>query len=718
MHCTPPSDVYHKSCKNQHCCGILSDSGYSSLFHSPQRPSEVKCDPCRPLSLEELNETPKENLQLSVTPKKEKSKESVRYLDKDFRGAEQPPTGSWCETPKVYKKDASLRRRLLPCKSSIDVKTDNTSPCTKSTESTISMRSEHWLSGSFNSSDTVMLGALASSTLKLELDVPLSGRKRRFFFSQVRTSTLEDGKQNRSDLSSFERKISLSDTDLSETNPASDDLTIETPFLCRFLPALSNENSQTPVSDVINNLCESTSVLSTPSSTHTPKCNRSVCEDSGFSGFTSLTLDKSHDSSVDHDGSFQELLLSASTAEFKRRSRLQRQHRLSTLTEGGSQSEEDNKNINQAFKDIVLIDSNHTHFHQCHSISKEDEVFADSVTPCRDISVISVSLENSMTSVGLTSVTKDYVTPLQTTKAKPENVTPLSAASATQDITPLKTSPADLSLTPALQLVYAMCQQQAWICANQSLSLEEQLNSAAALAKTQVTFRTSMPLTGLIGRKIGLGKVDILTELKKRNLKHILTLILSLLSSEDIYRFAQVCKSWNEIILQDKEASSRRRIHLRDVAAALQLGSAVHVPDAETRLTLVKRSALKTVQAQSRTSSFCSPPSGRSTLTPLQRNSSCPGSSTKRERFLEVAKTLFSDEWLKSCPQCQHPARCRSVKGEGVCSRADCGFQFCTACLCAFHGSRECGSQSAGRRSKKDIILPGSTESKRNLRRL
>lgn len=83
----------------------------------------------------------------------------------------------------------------------------------------------------------------------------------------------------------------------------------------------------------------------------------------------------------------------------------------------------------------------------------------------------------------------------------------------------------------------------------------------------------------------------------------------------------------------------------------------------------------------------------------------------------QIAKTLFNDECLKPCPRCQHPAKCHSVKGEGVCTGDDCGFQFCTACLCAFHGSRECGSQSVGRR-KKDIILPGSAQSKRNVKRL
>uniref|UniRef100_A0A4W6EYX4 F-box protein 43 n=1 Tax=Lates calcarifer TaxID=8187 RepID=A0A4W6EYX4_LATCA len=548
-------------------------------------------DSCRSLSPVEFNEMPKENLRLSVTPK-ERTRESPRLLDKDSRGSQRPSV-TWCETPKVYKRDAPLRLRLLMCK--------------PSTESSIGTRSEDWLSASLGSPDTVM-GALASNTLKQEQDLPLSGRKRRLLFSQVRTSTLEDGKLHSELASNFERRISLSGDDFSESISASDQINIETPCFRKFLPASSKENSQSPIN----------------------------------SGFSSLTLDKSQDSSVDHDGSFQEVLLFASKrncetpnlAEAKRRSRLHRQHRLSTLREGGSQSEEDPK------------DRQHEQYHQCHSHSKED-VFSDGATPRNVLSL------------------------------KCENMTPFI----------------NLSLTPALQLVHAMCQQMSF---GQSPSLMEQLKSTAALAETPLAFRTTMPLAGLIGRKMGLGKVDILTELKKRNLRHILAVIFSHLTSDSIYRCGQVSKSWNGIIQQDKQASFRRRNHLSEVKAALELGAAVHVPDAETRLTLLKRSALKTVQTHS-----------HKTFT-LFHISFSP---------FQVAKTLFNDECLKPCPRCQHPARCHSVKGEGVCSRADCGFQFCTSCLCAFHGSRECGSQSVGRR-KNDILLPGSAQSKRNVRRL
>lgn len=231
---------------------------------------------------------------------------------------------------------------------------------------------------------------------------------------------------------------------------------------------------------------------------------------------------------MDYDGSFQELLLSASRghaetpnlAESKRRSRLHRQNRLSTLKEGGSQSEED------------LADRKHPQSHQTCSHSKDDEVFAESATPHAAISADSLAPGRHF-----------YTTPLRATRAKPENAT-LHGTSAVPDETPHRRTSVHLSLTPALQLVHAMCQQKAQMFAGHSPSLKEQLRYTAALTETPVMFRTSLPLAGLIGRKMGLGKVDILTELKKRNLRHVLSIILGELSPESVHRWdANVCCS-------------------------------------------------------------------------------------------------------------------------------------------------------------------------------
>lgn len=273
MQCTPESNLYLKSSKGQRYYEVCSDSGYSGLFQSPQTINGV--DSCSSLSPVEFNETPKENLRFSVTPKG-RMKESVGFVDKDSRGTQQLSAISWCETPKVYKRDASLRHRLLMCKPSTDVKTDiPRSPCTRKTESSISTRSEHWLSTSFEYLETVT-EALASSTLELEHDLPLSSRKRRILFSQVRTSTLEDGKVNSSHLPNFEGRVSLSEADFSESISASDQSNIETLHFSKFLPASSKEDSQSPVSGVTNSLDDSSSVLCTPSYTHTPRYNRYV----------------------------------------------------------------------------------------------------------------------------------------------------------------------------------------------------------------------------------------------------------------------------------------------------------------------------------------------------------------------------------------------------------------------------------------------------------
>lgn len=260
MQCTPESNIYLESCKHQHSYDC-SDSGYSGSLQSPLSINGV--DSCKSLSPGEFSEASKENLRLSITPK-ERTREPLGFLGKDYRGIQRPAV-NWCETPK---RDSALRQRLLMCRPTTAVTAENTrSTCTRGTKASIELRSEQWLSASFDSLDTVT-GALASSTLKLEQDLPLSGRKRRLLFTQVRTSTLEDGKVNSGHLSSFGRRISLSDADSSENISASDQISAVT-------PRSSKDSFKSPVSSV-KNLYNSSSVLHTPSSTYTPKYIRYV----------------------------------------------------------------------------------------------------------------------------------------------------------------------------------------------------------------------------------------------------------------------------------------------------------------------------------------------------------------------------------------------------------------------------------------------------------
>ncbi|XP_051466122.1 F-box only protein 43 [Apus apus] len=268
----------------------------------------------------------------------------------------------------------------------------------------------------------------------------------------------------------------------------------------------------------------------------------------------------------------------------------------------------------------------------------------------------------------------------------------------------LVVSQGDLSRTPALKIVHEICLQR---------QRSEQKKKSENIDGTEI-FALEHVLAGLIGKKMGLEKLDILTELKYRNLKHVLAIVLDALTVESLCSIWKVSKNWREIIVQDKNADMRRKLyikHLKEEAGEYFLKA----EDAATRLNVLNRSALRPVQAQARTPVVRTPPS-YTDLTP-RRCSSAPHSTSKLEEYVKVANTLFTDEALKPCPRCQYPAKYQLVKKRGLCSRETCAFEFCILCLCAFHGSKECKSLSAKWKNKKDAP-PGSAQSKRNVKRL
>ncbi|NXX77773.1 FBX43 protein, partial [Urocolius indicus] len=268
----------------------------------------------------------------------------------------------------------------------------------------------------------------------------------------------------------------------------------------------------------------------------------------------------------------------------------------------------------------------------------------------------------------------------------------------------LVVSQGDLSRTPALKMAYEICLQR-------QRSDQNQISNNTD--GTEI-FTVEHALAGLIGKKMGLEKVDILTELKHRNLKHVLAVVLDVSTVESLCSIWKVSKNWREIVVQDKIADKRRMLyveHLKDAAGE----NFLKAEDAATRLNVLNRSALRPVQAQARTPVLQTQPS-YTELTP-RRCSSLPHSTSRREEYIKVAKTLFIDEALKPCPRCQYPAKYQLIKKWGLCSRETCAFEFCILCLRAFHGSKECNSLSAKCKDKKDAP-PGSVRSKRNLKRL
>lgn len=233
MQCTTESNVQLHSYKAKQSYNDCTDSGYSGLFQSPQSITGV--DPSRSSSPAEFSETPKENLKLPPSPK------SGRLFCTDSRDVLPSSTISWCETPKVHRRDASLRHRLFSKPTAVS---GTQSPSTTKTEFTFSTRSERWISASFDSLDLMTVGG--SNTFKLNQELALPVRKLHLF-PQVRASTLEDGKVNLTKLPSFEGSVSLSEAEVSDSISASDRLDTSAPGFDKLLPFGPLESSDTNI---------------------------------------------------------------------------------------------------------------------------------------------------------------------------------------------------------------------------------------------------------------------------------------------------------------------------------------------------------------------------------------------------------------------------------------------------------------------------------------
>ncbi|KAL2083273.1 hypothetical protein ACEWY4_021046 [Coilia grayii] len=219
-------------------------------------------------------------------------------------------------------------------------------------------------------------------------------------------------------------------------------------------------------------------------------------------------------------------------------------------------------------------------------------------------------------------------------------------------------------------------------------------------------------LQNVIGGKMGLECVDILSALLEKNMKHILTRILSRLEDTDLISCEKVCKTWRTIICQENSAFKRCREAQQRIKEPKPTGS-------YSRDFAPSRVVFSFVQPV--TSTPVSTPSRVAFLKKDTPQHQATSKKTSRfHRFLEAASTLKQDEGLRRCRQCSSPARYDSAMKRAVCTRASCTYDFCTLCLGAFHGSEPCRTGVLGSFSSESrrTPLPCSKQSKRNIRRL
>nr|XP_056709210.1 F-box only protein 5 [Euleptes europaea] len=222
--------------------------------------------------------------------------------------------------------------------------------------------------------------------------------------------------------------------------------------------------------------------------------------------------------------------------------------------------------------------------------------------------------------------------------------------------------------------------------------------------------RGSMSFINLIGRKMGVDGLDILSELFHREFRHILANILRHLSDTDLINMAKVSTTWKKILHEDKRALQTYNKALRLISN----NSAKSSRTADTREYVPHREVLALVQK----ASVVQNSSLKNTSRLKADVSSWSFSHSRHTQFSEIAKTLKNTESLKICHRCRSPAKYDSHLQRAVCIRESCGFDFCTKCLCSYHNAKDCTSEKPVKPASKQGPLPGTKKSKQNLRRL
>ncbi|XP_029447654.1 F-box only protein 43 isoform X2 [Rhinatrema bivittatum] len=492
------------------------------------------------------------------------------------------------ETPKVSKKGVSLRRRLLVSKASggnlesFDTPISSVENHEKGINSQQTSFEEILINSSLGSPRNVDYKPIATSTLKTEESV-VPCQKRRLAFSQQRTSTLEDSKCQSNLMAEAE---CLSPVQYSIHNETNDGILISsndenvclkllhTPACSKFHLGKIEDEFLTPISNLASDFNFHLSNTITPPAAEVFDLDFSGTEDSAFH---SLGLDKSQDSSVDHESSFQELFqkqrdIPKPLLIRSKPRKVERSRRLSTLRERGSQSE-----------------------------AEEEHNETELITSEYKLKVLRCS------------VSEDHNEQVVSEDDNENSVLRLE----------------DLSGTPALQIVHEMI-----IRSKRKRPEKTTLHILLGHAEGADTSEMEEILSRLIGKKMGIEKIDILAELKCRNLKHVLALVLDASTVESLCSIWKVSRIWREIVVQDKNANERRKLYIEQLKTETE-GHLLQAENAATRLNLLSRSALKSIQSQGN-SIFHTPPSCKEFLTP-KHGLSVPRSSSKQEEYVKNA---------------------------------------------------------------------------------
>ncbi|XP_028983616.1 F-box only protein 5 [Betta splendens] len=236
-------------------------------------------------------------------------------------------------------------------------------------------------------------------------------------------------------------------------------------------------------------------------------------------------------------------------------------------------------------------------------------------------------------------------------------------------------------------------------------------------------------LDRVIGRQMGLEFVDMFTSLLSRNMRSILADILALLGDMDLIRCKKVSRTWRRVICDDPTAlrrCQRQEEALRESTSSRRAklcGLTREVAVSRVVLSCMQTLASSNTQSASSSSSTSSTPSCKLNRRSAssQKGNTPTSQCTRFKEFMQAASGLKQHESLRHCKRCGSPATHSAEAQRATCTRSSCLYDFCTRCQETFHGSTPCRTVQPRTHfvnSRTTPITPGSTRSKRNVRRL
>ncbi|KAM8738148.1 F-box only protein 5 [Acanthopagrus schlegelii] len=232
-------------------------------------------------------------------------------------------------------------------------------------------------------------------------------------------------------------------------------------------------------------------------------------------------------------------------------------------------------------------------------------------------------------------------------------------------------------------------------------------------------------LDRVIGGQMGCEYVDMFSSLLSRNMRSILTNILSLLGDMDLISCKKVSRTWRKIICDDTAALNRcqqAEYALRESRSSLRQSAGGLTRDVTvSRVVLSCMQTLASSSTQSSLSFSSSTPSCKVNRRTLPAQKSGTPNSKRFNEYMQAASNLKQHESLRPCRRCGSPATHFTEVQRAKCSRSSCLFDFCTVCQEPYHGSTPCRvvqPRSHLSSTKTTPIIPGSARSKRSIRRL